>query len=211
MYQHIREGWDIGLKILLIPFLFNSNKPSVSRNFFTGYFGPKRGNFQRDRSICTVYYTSPQSFIITFSYSLAQHLWTGVILCIIIEDQSSIYRPLFYPFRSLGNFVNHNWGWFMVVHWIIFRWWEQYKLIPWPDTMGLLNTALTFYQVPGLAILTINSTENHETFVSMVGVYLVLCNWRVVGKKGMEKGKGVVGKFSFRIVCQNHIPFSLIR
>ena len=25
-----------------------------------------------------------------------------------------------------------------------------------------------------------------------------------------EKGKGVVGKFSFRIVCQNHIPFSLV-
>ena len=30
-----------------------------------------------------------------------------------------------------------------------------------------------------------------------------------MGKKGEEKGKGVVGKFFFRILCQNHIPFSL--
>ena len=28
-----------------------------------------------------------------------------------------------------------------------------------------------------------------------------------MGKKGRKKGKGVVGKFSFRIVCQNYIPF----
>ena len=27
--------------------------------------------------------------------------------------------------------------------------------------------------------------------------------------RGEKKGKGVVGKFFFRIVCQNHIPFSL--
>ena len=31
-----------------------------------------------------------------------------------------------------------------------------------------------------------------------------------MGKKGEEKGNGVVGKFSFIIVCQNHIPFALI-
>ena len=33
---------------------------------------------------------------------------------------------------------------------------------------------------------------------------------RKVGKKGDKKGKGIVGKFSLRIVCQNHIPFSLV-
>ena len=30
-----------------------------------------------------------------------------------------------------------------------------------------------------------------------------------VGNKGSTKGKGVEGKFSLRIVCQNYIPFSL--
>ena len=35
------------------------------------------------------------------------------------------------------------------------------------------------------------------------------CKWSGVGKKDEKKGKGVMGKFSFRIVCQNHIPFSL--
>ena len=30
---------------------------------------------QRGREQWTVYYTSPQNFIITFSYSLAQQLW----------------------------------------------------------------------------------------------------------------------------------------
>eukprot|EP00088_Acartia_fossae_P015053 TRINITY_DN18156_c0_g1_i1.p1 TRINITY_DN18156_c0_g1~~TRINITY_DN18156_c0_g1_i1.p1 ORF type:complete len:370 (-),score=54.59 TRINITY_DN18156_c0_g1_i1:355-1464(-) len=32
------------------------------------------------------------------------------------------------------------------VNMVIKRWWEQYKLIPWPDTMGLLNTGLTLYE-----------------------------------------------------------------
>ena len=30
-----------------------------------------------------------------------------------------------------------------------------------------------------------------------------------VGKEGEEKGKGVLGKFSFKVVCQNIIPLSL--
>ena len=29
------------------------------------------------------------------------------------------------------------------------------------------------------------------------------------GKEGEENGKGVVGKFSFKVVCQNIIPLSL--
>ena len=33
---------------------------------------------------------------------------------------------------------------------------------------------------------------------------------REVGKKGEKKGKRVEGKFLLRIVCQNHIPFSLV-
>ena len=37
-----------------------------------------------------------------------------------------------------------------------------------------------------------------------------LWNWRGVGKKGEEKGKRVVWKFSFRIVSQNTMPFSLV-
>jgi len=31
------------------------------------------------------------------------------------------------------------------VNLVIKRWWEQYKLIPWPDTMALMNTGLTLY------------------------------------------------------------------
>ena len=33
---------------------------------------------------------------------------------------------------------------------------------------------------------------------------------REVGKKVKKKGKGVEGKFSLIVVCQNHIPFSLV-
>ena len=34
---------------------------------------------------------------------------------------------------------------------------------------------------------------------------------REVGKKGEKKGKGVEGKFSLIIVCQNYIFYSLIK
>merc|ERR1712200_253257 len=35
------------------------------------------------------------------------------------------------------------------VNLVIKRWWEQYKLIPWPDTMALMNTGLTLYEDEG--------------------------------------------------------------
>ena len=61
----------------------------------------------------------------------------------------------------------------------------------------------------GVAILTINSKKITKPFKVWWG-YIFLCNWRGVGKKRRKKGKGVVGKFSCRIVCQNIIPFSLL-
>ena len=81
---------------------------------------------QGGRGHCTVYYTSPQSFMITFSFWLAEQLWgllMNLIGCFIqLNVQmfqllnviysrgnslynhwwcASIYRPLSYPFRSL--------------------------------------------------------------------------------------------------------------
>ena len=75
---------------------------------------------QKDWGQLAVYYTSPQGFIITFlfcefrQFLLAillsclfkrlNHLsysTQGVILCLIIEECTLIYRPLSYPFRSL--------------------------------------------------------------------------------------------------------------
>ena len=52
--------------------------------------------------------------------------------------------------------------------------------------------------------------ENHETLWVRLEYYLFfhVAEEGRVGKKG-KKGKGVVGKFSFRIVCQNIIPLSL--
>ncbi len=74
-----------------------------------------------------VYYTSPQRFIITFSYSLPQQLWELLLnffwmvhltkcpnvlttninpqkgyFCAYHWGYTSIYRPLSYPFRSMN-------------------------------------------------------------------------------------------------------------
>ena len=60
----------------------------------------------------------------------------------------------------------------------------------------------------GLAIITINSTKKLRNFLKYGGGIFFM-KWGG-GRKGEENGKGVVLKFSFRIVCQNIIPFSLI-
>ena len=53
--------------------------------------------------------------------------------------------------------------------------------------------------------------KNHATLLSIWCYILFLsCKWRGVGKKWRKRGGGVVGKFSFRVVCQNIIPLSLI-
>ena len=67
---------------------------------------------QGGRGHCAVYFTSPQSFIIIFSYSVFQQLWelllnfecvkTFQLLIVIYRrnnfvNKSSIYRPLSYP------------------------------------------------------------------------------------------------------------------
>ena len=58
-----------------------------------------------------VYSTSPQSFIITFSYSLAWQLWG--LLCILIgwfiKLSAQTIQPLILIYRT-GNFVYHHWG-----------------------------------------------------------------------------------------------------
>ena len=45
------------------------------------------------------------------------------------------------------------------------------------------------YILSGLAILTINSTKNHETFGNKVGG--ISCNLRGMGKKGRKREKGL--------------------
>ena len=51
--------------------------------------------------------------------------------------------------------------------------------------------------------------KNHEIFGSKV--YLVFSYTEEGWVRRGGKGKGVMGTFSFRIVCQNHIPFFLHR
>ena len=48
-----------------------------------------------------IFYTSPQSFIITFSFSLAEQLW-GLLL-----NFDWLFQPLIVTYR-MGNFVYHK-------------------------------------------------------------------------------------------------------
>ena len=53
---------------------------------------------------CAVYYTSPQSFIITFSYSLTEQLW-GLLLHLIgwlIKLSVQTFQPIIVIYKS-GN------------------------------------------------------------------------------------------------------------
>ena len=69
-------------------------------------------------------------------------------------------------------------------------------------------TLLLTLSVPGLAILTINSTKNHETFESKVGVYLVFYvteeGWVRRGGKG-EGGCGEI--FLWNCLSEYHSLF----
>ena len=53
-----------------------------------------------------VYYTGPQSFLITFSYSLAQQLWALIIIFIgwIIKLSVKTFQPLIVNYRR-SNFI----------------------------------------------------------------------------------------------------------
>ena len=58
-----------------------------------------------------VYYTSPQSIKIMFSYSLVQQLW-GLLLILIgwfIKLSCQMFQPLIVIYRR-GNFVYHDCG-----------------------------------------------------------------------------------------------------
>ena len=66
---------------------------------------------QRERGQCAVYCTSPQSFIITFSNSLAYQLW-GLQWNLIgwfINLSVQTFQPLI-SIYSMGNFVYSHWG-----------------------------------------------------------------------------------------------------
>ena len=86
--------------------------------------------------------------------------------------------------------------------------WNLFQLICTNIWLLLLKTR--FYKIRGCY----SGNKFHLKLLKIkyfVGGKLVFwCNWREVGKKGGEKRKGVKGKFSLRIVCQNHIPFPLI-
>ena len=66
-------------------------------------------------------------------------------------------------------------------------------------------------KLSGLAILTINSTKNHETFKSKVEVYLVFwCNWRGVGRKGRKRGRRLWGNFPLELFVRITFPFPFL-
>ena len=66
----------------------------------------------------------------------------------------------------------------------------------------------------GVAILTINSTKNHETLCFSCNITKTYNVFHVSekgwGRRG-GKGEGSCGEFYFRIVCQNIIPLSLFK
>ena len=51
---------------------------------------------ERERGQWAVYYTSPQSFIITFSYSLAYQLWGlyWILICWFIKLSVQVFQPI---------------------------------------------------------------------------------------------------------------------
>ena len=71
---------------------------------------------QRGRGHCAFYYTSPQSFIKTNLYSLAQQLW-GLLLnfdCLIHLGIQTL-QPLIVIYTR-GNLMYHHWvGMYMIV------------------------------------------------------------------------------------------------
>ena len=62
---------------------------------------------QGGRGQWAVHYTSPQSFIITFSNSIAQKL-LGLLIGCLIKLSVQMFQPLILIYRRC-NFVCHHW------------------------------------------------------------------------------------------------------
>ena len=81
-----------------------SDKKTTGKQYIT-YIQGGRGHW-------TVHYTSPQSFIVKFSYLSAGQLW-GLLLSLLVDlfIQLSVqtFQPLIVIYRT-GSFVHHHWG-----------------------------------------------------------------------------------------------------
>ena len=79
---------------------------------------------RRERGHWAVYYTSPQSFIITFSYSLHWQLWRLLNFCIGWFIKLSVQTPTEGKMLCIINEESHQFNGYCLIplyHWVTFQ------------------------------------------------------------------------------------------